>query len=113
MIAFNFLSVRQYNQQINVDIWWVCVCVCDFYITELMDKIDHGSNVDNKESPNKLNMESKAAVLQKDVSMLLGRCAVERDIIWFCFSGYSHIAVTYLPNILPPLVKFYLFPLCL
>lgn len=36
-----------------------------------MDKMDNGGLTDNTGSENKLNMETKATVLQKDVSMRL------------------------------------------
>lgn len=42
-----------------------------------MDKMDNGDIRDDSDYQNKLNMEIKATVLQKDVSMLLDSCAVE------------------------------------
>lgn len=49
-----------------------------FNIADLMDKMDNGGITDKTDSQNKLNMEIKATVLQKDVSMLLGRSTAER-----------------------------------
>lgn len=52
--------------------------ICNFYVANLMDKMDNEAITD---AQNKLNMETKATVLQKDVSilygMLYGRYAVE------------------------------------
>lgn len=45
--------------------------IYNFYIADLKDKMDNGGITDNTGSQNKLNMETKATVLQKDVSMLL------------------------------------------
>lgn len=41
-----------------------------------MDKMDNGGITDNTSSHNKGTMETKATVLQKDVSMLLGMCVM-------------------------------------
>lgn len=53
-----------------------------FNIADLMDKMDNGGITDKTDSQNKLNMEIKATVLQKDVSMLLGRSTAERARMW-------------------------------
>lgn len=58
--------------------------ICNFYVADLMDKMDNGGITD--QSQNKQNMEIKATVLQKDVSMLLGMYTVQRARRWPCYT---------------------------
>ncbi|XP_053472544.1 b(0,+)-type amino acid transporter 1 isoform X4 [Ictalurus furcatus] len=52
-----------------------------FNIADLMDKMDNGGITDKTDSKNKLNMEMKATVLQKDVGLVSGICLIVGTMI--------------------------------